>query len=127
MFRFSLATLIALPIVVASFDLAVVHPVVATVLYFSLAAVLVLYGLTAKAAGTRLDVESRPGLVYGVGCLIACVMILLCVRTLEMSSWRFREWSTQHRLKRTGYKMVLEEPTYGKNGQVISQRYRWER
>ncbi|WDQ15854.1 hypothetical protein [Rhodopirellula sp. P2] len=127
MFRLSLATLIALPIVVASFELAVVRPVVATVLYFSLAAFVILFGLTAKASGTRLEVESRPGLIYTTGCLIACVVVLLSVQTLRKSSRRFSEWSVEHRMNRTGYRKVWQEPTYGRNGQVLSRGYRWEK
>lgn len=127
LFRYSLATLIALPIVLASFELAAVRPVIATIVYFTLAALLFLYGLTAKESGTRLDVESRPGLIHCTGCLIACVVVLLSVQTLSMTSRGFGEWSMEYRMKRTGYRKVWREPTYGRNGQVISRGYRWER
>jgi|TARA_R110002072_G_scaffold185325_2_gene342208 ABC-type nickel/cobalt efflux system permease component RcnA len=127
LFRFSLATLIALPIVVASFDFAVVHPVIATVVYFAIAAMLFLYGVTAKQVETQLDVKSRTGFVFATGCLIACVLVLMSVQTLRKTSRKFREWSVAHRMERSGYRKVWDEPTYGRNGQVLSRGYRWEK
>ena len=71
--KFSLATLVSLPLVVASLHAAIVYPLAIAFVYCVVFAVLLAYVLTLPKQGNQLDVRSKPALRFLFGSVVGCV------------------------------------------------------
>jgi hypothetical protein len=127
MFRFSIATLMALPLVLASVHVALVRPVELALFFGVVGALFVIYALTFEQKSNYLDAANRPVFIYFSSCLVICVSLLFTLQLARKVSSQFDARAYEYRMKSLGYRKVYTDSVRDTNGGIKWRRYKWER